>query len=66
MNLDWNSRILIRLGMQLYDNYVRKGSVLISNAKPISKVSVPQIKDTAILSYYGLDVYIFKPLINYP
>lgn len=65
MNLDWHSGILIRLGMQLYNNYVLRGSVLISNANQISKVSVPQRKDTAILSYYGLDVYIFNPLINY-
>lgn len=51
--------------MELYNNYVLKRSVLINNANQISKVSVPQRKDTAILSYYRLDVYIFNPLINY-
>jgi hypothetical protein len=39
--------------------------MLISNANQVSKVSVPLRKDTAILSYYGLDVYIFNHLINY-
>lgn len=37
--------------------------MLVRNADQISDVSVPQRKDSTILSDYGLDVYIFNPLI---
>ena len=66
MNFYWQTGILIRLGMQVYNNYVLKGSVLISNANQFSKVSVSQREDTAILNYYGLDVYNFNPKSTIP